>query len=107
MAFDPQRIRHIYGVVVLVAIFEPFEWRDLARTAAERMQIPVQVYSLFDFAELLRIFDTPYDLLVYYEVRALHGVHHRMLVGHEEETYRAWQYVDAVLPRRAREREGD
>lgn len=86
--FDPEQIVHIYGVVVLVAEFEPFEWRDLVPDAAATTEIPVQVYSFFDLAELLRIFDTPNDLLVYYELRAQHGRSHRMLVGREIETFK-------------------
>ncbi len=85
--FDPNCIQHLYGVVVLAAGFEPFEWRELASAAFRRTQIPVQVYSLFDLAELLRVFNTPHDLLLYYELRAEYGRNQRMLVGGELQTF--------------------
>lgn len=87
VVFDPDKIIHIYGVVVLVAEAEPFDWRELVPDVAANTEIPVQVYSLFDLAELLRIFDTPNDLLVYYELREQYGRSQRMLVGQEIETF--------------------
>ena len=41
MRFDPSRIKHLYGIIVLTASFEPFEWRELASGAARRARIPV------------------------------------------------------------------
>jgi len=87
MNFNPKRIKHLYGVIVLTGSFEPFEWRELASDAARRAKIPVQVFSLFDLGKLLRIFNTPIDLLLYYEVRAEYGRNHRLPVGQEVDTF--------------------
>ena len=87
LRLDPTMIQHYYGVIVLTAEFEPFEWRDLADEEFQRATIPVQVFSLFDLAELLRFVDTPWDFVVYFELRARYGREHQMLVGRELDTF--------------------
>lgn len=87
LRLDPETIQDYYGVIVLNASFEAFEWRELADEEFARARIPIQVYSLLDLAELLRLVDTAWDFIVHYELRASYGRDQRMLVGREEETF--------------------
>lgn len=75
LRFDRSKIKHLYGVVVL------------ADEEYQRAKLPVQVFSLFDLDHLLRIFNTPSDLIVYYDMRARFGRERRMFVGREVETF--------------------
>lgn len=87
LRLDPAAIKDYYGMIVLNAPFEPFEWRELADEEFARAKLPVQVFSLFDLAELLRLVDTAWDFIVHYELRAAYGRDQRMLVGREVETF--------------------
>lgn len=89
VAFEPSAIKDYYGVIVLNAEFEPFEWREVADEEFQRARIPVQVFSLLDLAELLRLVDTAWDFIVHYELRAKYGRNQRMLVGREIDTFKA------------------
>lgn len=87
LCFDPSKINCLYGIVVLTADFEPFEWRELSDEECQRAKLPIQVFSLFDLDYLLKIFNTPGDLIAYYDMRARFGRERRMLVGREVETF--------------------
>lgn len=85
---DPEKIKDYYGVIVLMAGFEePFEWHELADEEYRRATIPVQVFTFFDLAELLRLVDTPLDFVVYFENRARYARANRVLVGREQDTF--------------------
>jgi hypothetical protein len=85
---NPEKIKDYYGVIVLMAGFvEPFEWRELADEEYRRATIPIQVFTLFDLAELLRFVDTPIDFIVYFENRARYARTSRVFVGREQDTF--------------------
>jgi hypothetical protein len=85
---NPEKIKDYYGVIVLMADFEdPFEWRELADEEFRRATIPIQVFTFFDLAELLRFVDTPIDFVVYFENRARYARTNRVLVGREQDTF--------------------
>lgn len=59
----------------------------LADEEYQRATIPIQVFTLFDVAELVRIVDTPIDFIAYFENRAKYARTSRVLVGNEKETF--------------------
>ena len=66
---------------------DSYEPRQIATEAFKGAEIPIQVFSLLDFSQLLRFVNTAWDFIVYYELRAKFGRHHECLVHQEFETY--------------------
>ncbi len=87
VAWSPQTKTWYYGVVVLNHESEPYDPREIAPGAFSGSEIPIQVFSLFDLAELLRFISTTWVFIVYYEMRNLFGQTFRLDVHREFETY--------------------
>ena len=66
VAWNPDRIKFYYGIILINHISEPYEPRDLAPNVFRCSELPLQVFSLFDFAELVRFQSTANDFLDYY-----------------------------------------
>lgn len=86
-AWDAIASREIRGIVIMNHDSDPYDPRVVAEDAFRQSSIPIQVFSLFDFAELLRFVNTPGDLLVYYELRHQYGGQYSLNVHQELETY--------------------
>lgn len=85
LPWDPARIKHYYGLVVLAPTMPPLNPLELVPDEFAQSQVPVQVITLFDLAEVLRLFDTAYDLIVYYEVRLEYMRRNPLLLANEQE----------------------
>lgn len=44
----PASVQHYYGVVVLAASFEPFDWLEVAYEELSVASVPIQIFSLVD-----------------------------------------------------------
>jgi hypothetical protein len=85
--WNPAQVKDYYGVVVLNHISEPYDPREVAPDAFRASKVPIQVFSLNDVVELLRVVDTIYDFIVYYEMRAAYANRFRVPVHEESSTY--------------------
>jgi hypothetical protein len=84
----PEVVKHYYGIVILQHESDPYEPHEYAEAALKRTAVPIQVYSLFDFAQLLRVINTINDLVVYYELRHIYMSRWKAKVHEELRTYR-------------------
>jgi hypothetical protein len=84
---DTTRTRDYYGVVIMNHLSEPYDPRELAPEAFRDSAIPIQVFSLADFMELLRFVNTIFDFIVYYEMRDAYSRSYRLHVHRESDTY--------------------
>lgn len=69
LEFDRAKTHYFYGTVVLNHVFRPFQAEELVpeiRTSG----FPIHVFSFLDFYNLVRVLDTPVDLIGYLEMRA-------------------------------------
>lgn len=71
--------------MVLAPSVPPLNPLDLVPEEFRRSQVPVQVITLFDLAEVLRVFDTVYDLIVYYEMRLEYMCRYPVLLAKEKD----------------------
>ncbi len=87
--FNPDKIKYYYGIIVIQHYSAPYDPRNVASEEFNKSKIPIQVFSLFDFSELLRFINTPVDFLVYYEMRNKYGRENFLMVHNEFETYKS------------------
>ncbi len=90
-------IKHYYGMVIIFHESEPYDPRNIAAEAFSSASIPIQVVSLQDFVQLLRFINTPWDFIVYYELRSLFGKEYSLPVHQEQAIYwgiiREWLHL--------------
>lgn len=86
--WDSSRVQFYYGIIIINHLSEPYDPRDLAPAVFRESKLPLQVFSLFDFVELLRFQNTAYDLVTYYELRARYGAKFKCPVHSEFNTYK-------------------
>lgn len=87
LKWESLSIKHYYGVIILNHQSDPYDPRTVARDAFAKSEIPIQVFSFFDFSELLRFVNTPWDFIVYYELRHEYGRKNHLLVQKEFDIY--------------------
>jgi hypothetical protein len=85
--WDPTRVKYYYGLVVIAPTAPPRNPHAVARDAFEKAKVEVQVITLFDLGEVLRIFDTAYDVIVWYEMRRDYLRHQPALLGREQQAF--------------------
>ena len=97
--FDPAIIKNYYGLVIIQHQSETYEPREIATECFANSEIPIQVYSLADFHELLRFVNTPIDFIIYYELRHSYGKNHALPVHGEFGTYKSiiLSWTDLVI----------
>ena len=94
VAWEPSRVAHYYGIVILNHISDPYDPWGLAKDALLASEVPIQVFSLQDAAQLFRVVDTIPDFLCYYELRADYSRTAPTYVHKEYQTYEG--ILDAV-----------
>jgi len=87
LTWDPSAVKWYYGVVVLNHLSDPYDPLEVASEAYKASEIPVQVFSLFDLAELLRVVNTAPDFLAYYALRWAYVKRFKTFVHREFDTY--------------------
>jgi len=99
LTWDPSAVKWYYGVVVMNHQSKPYDPLELAAEAYKASKIPVQVFSLLDLAELLRVVNTAVDFLVYYSLRWAYIKRFKTFVHKEFDTYRGvLSYWDELAP---------
>lgn len=63
------QVKHYWGIIVLNHDSDPYDPRDVAKESLGTSCIPIQVFSLYDLLELIRVVNTPCDFIVYCELR--------------------------------------
>jgi hypothetical protein len=86
--FKPSEIDYYYGIIILQHNSDCYDPRDVALDKFRDGEIPIQVFSLADFYQLLRFINTPIDFLVYYELRSIYGQKNYLMVHDEFNTYK-------------------
>lgn len=81
--WDPTVVKHYYGIIVLNCFSDSYDPREI--TAAS--DIPIQVFSLIDLAELLRFINTIWDFIDYYERREKYSRQNKVPLHGEFQTY--------------------
>jgi hypothetical protein len=85
--WNPSQVKDYYGIIIMNHSSDLYEPRLIATEAFKKAEIPIQVFSLLDFSQLLRFVNTAWDFIVYYELRAKFGRRHDCPVHQEFETY--------------------
>jgi len=85
-------VKHFLGIVVLMHDSEPYDPRDLEPSLFSSASIPLQVVSLNDLNELVKYMNTPWDFVVYWELRIVFGEEYELPVHREQSIY--WGILD-------------
>ena len=85
--WDSLGIKHYFGIIVLMHSSEPYDPRDISSEIFEKSTIPLQAISLKDMADLMRLMNTPWDFVIYWEFRHTLGVSHNLPVHEENRIY--------------------
>lgn len=83
------KIKCYYGIVILQHQSDPYDPREIAPKVFKGSEIPIQVFSLYDFSHLVRVINTPSDFVFFYEIRALYARKNLAKVHDEYETFKA------------------
>ncbi len=62
-------VKYYWGTIVLNHESAPYDPIEVAKECLGKSSIPIQVLSLYDLSQLVRVVNTPGDLIVYYEAR--------------------------------------
>jgi hypothetical protein len=85
--WDSSGIKHYFGIIVLMHSSEPYDPRDISSEIFEKSPIPLQAISLKDMGELMRLMNTPWDFVIYWEFRHSLGMSHKLPVHEENRIY--------------------
>jgi len=80
------KIRWYYGIIIIQHHSDPYDPRKIAPRAFEKSKIALQVFSLHDFSQLIRVINTPSDFVFFYEMRDRYARKHLVRVHDEYET---------------------
>ncbi len=86
VSWSDLKIRCYYGIIIIQHQSDPYDPRKVAPRAFENSKIPLQVFSLYDFSQLIRVINTPSDFVFFYEMRAGFAQKHLVRVHDEYET---------------------
>lgn len=102
--WDPGVVKNYYGIIVLNCFSDSCDPREIATEAFKTSDIPIQVFSIFDLAELLRFINTIWDFIVYYELRRKYCTQYKVPLHEEFQTYKGiLNYWEELLPEDAQE----
>lgn len=85
--WDRGVFKHYYGIIVLNCFSDSCDPRKIAPEAFKASNIPIQVFSIFDLAELLRFINTIWDFIIYYELREMYSRRYKVPLHEEFQTY--------------------
>ncbi|MDO8142884.1 MAG: hypothetical protein Q6358_15405 [Candidatus Brocadiales bacterium] len=102
--WDPVDVKNYYGIIVLNCFSDSCDPREIATEAFKTSGIPIQVFSIFDLAELLRFINTIWDFIIYYELRGMYSRRYKVPLHEEFQTYKGiLNYWEELLPEDAQE----
>lgn len=107
------KIKWYYGIIIIQHQSDPYDPRKIAPEAFRNSKIPIQVFSLYDFCELIRVINTPSDFLFFYEIRDRYARRYPVRVHDEYETFKTiisrWPHLTNEKPSEytSKQAEGD
>lgn len=87
VAWTSLGIKYYHGIVVMMHDSNPYDPTEMEPALFASAKIPTHVLSLHDISELVRFMNTPWDFIVYWELRRMIGKTHQLPVHKEQAIY--------------------